>query len=89
MYLHFINWKNKIIKNEVIYANSLDSFIISYNGIHIKQNNRISIICNRIKNIFFGYWTTGGQRNQIKLLKQKIGQIVIFFQGSAVGDRLT
>ena len=46
MYLHFINWKNKIIKNEVIYANSLDSFIISYNGIHIKENNRIKIIFN-------------------------------------------
>ena len=79
MYLHFINWKNKITKNEAIYANSPESFIISYNGIHIKQNNRISIICNHIKNIFFGYWTTEWQRNQIKLLKQKIGQIKVYF----------
>ena len=57
MYLHFINWKNKIIKNEVIYANSLDSFIILYNGIHKRKLSCI-IIFNLIKNIFFGYWTS-------------------------------
>ena len=63
MYLHFINWKNSLIKSEVIFDKRVKSFIISYNKIHFKQHYLVKKIFNRIKNLFFGYWIKEKIRN--------------------------
>ena len=67
MYLHFINWKSTIKKNEISYNTNAKSFIISYNSIHNKKNKKYRIIINSFKNIFWGYWVK--ESRQIFYLK--------------------
>tara|TARA_B110000467_G_C18319370_1_gene483937 strand:- start:599 stop:1234 length:636 start_codon:yes stop_codon:yes gene_type:complete len=62
MYLHFINWKSTIKKNEISYNTNAKSFIISYNSIHNKKNKKYRIIINNFKNTFWGYWVKKSRR---------------------------
>ena len=62
MYLHFINWKNTINKNEIYYNINTKSFFVSFNRIHRKKNKKFIIIINKFKNIFFGYWVKESRR---------------------------
>jgi hypothetical protein len=67
MYLHFINWKNSIKKNEIKYNGDL-IFFISYNKIHAYGNSIYRHFINYIKNLFFGYWTV----EKVRISKYKI-----------------
>ena len=64
MYLHFINWKVTMVKNEVRYEQPVDHFFISYNGIHCKKHSRLQILINQLKNIVFGYWVNDWKRKK-------------------------
>lgn len=68
MYLHFINWKNSLKKNEVQYNIKLNSFFISFNKIHFYGHSNFSLFINNLKNLFFGYWI----REKTRTIRYKI-----------------
>ena len=68
MYLHFINWKETILENQITYNDKTNHFFISYNKIHFEEHTIIEIFINKVKNIFFGYWI----REKRRILLYKI-----------------
>ncbi len=72
MYLHFINWKKKIVKCEVKYTNEPETFLISFNGIHLKEHALLFLLLNQFKNLLFGYNAILKRKRLIKRIKKKL-----------------
>ena len=56
MYLHFINWKRFMKRNEVLADSVSSKFYISYTGIHYAKHTSLQILINHFTNLFDGYY---------------------------------
>ncbi|MAM29031.1 MAG: hypothetical protein CMC13_08410 [Flavobacteriaceae bacterium] len=72
MYLHFINWKRTMNYCKVEYKEHPKQFYISYNGIHYKQNSKISQILNDFKNLFNGYYALQKRKRLLKKITKRL-----------------
>ncbi|WP_348810492.1 DUF6625 family protein [Flavobacterium maritimum] len=75
MYLHFINWKKTMKNCEVKFADSTDSFYISYSAIHYHSHSNFEKGFNIFNNLFDGYFVREKKRIFFKRLKKKFKRL--------------
>jgi hypothetical protein len=71
MYLHFINWKKTMKRNEVFYDAENSEFYISYSSIHYQRHSLFEVLSKNFTNIFNGYYRKESSRT-IKLKTKSI-----------------
>jgi len=72
MYLHFMNWKNLMTFSEVNYTNKVDSFYISYTGIHLNLFPFLVESYHNFKNYFFGFYFSRKVKKVKKFIKKRL-----------------
>lgn len=70
MYLHFINWKKSMKSCEVRFDHPVNSFYISYTGIHLHKHSGFAKWGNKVKNLYDGYYVRLWRKENSKKIRK-------------------